>query len=118
MAGIAGIAYVKVSGRQYPLKGNFTVGTTMIERTGIAGQDGFHGFSEMPRVPYIQGDISLAPDVSVEVLAAMTNETVTAELRNGKTYVLREAFTAGTRELNTSEGQVQVRWEGASIDEF
>lgn len=115
---IAGIAYVKVDGNQLPLRGNFTVGPTNVERAGIAGQDGFHGYSEMPRVPYIEGDISTLPGVSIEALQDLTNVTVTAELANGKTYVLSEAFTVGVRELNTQEGSVRVRFEGARCDEF
>lgn len=118
MARVAGIAFIKVNGVQFPLRGNFTVTPTNVERTGIAGQDGFHGYSEMPRVPSIEGDITTLPEVSIEVLQGMTNETVTAELANGKTYVLREAFTAGVREINTAEGSVRVRWEGAECYEF
>jgi len=118
MARIAGIAYIKVNGQQFPLRGNFTVTPTDVERTGIAGQDGFHGYSEMPRVPSIEGDITTLPGLSIENLQSMTNETVTAELANGTTYVLREAFTAGVREINAQEGSVRVRWEGATCYEY
>ena len=55
---IAGIAFLKVDGNQYPLRGNFTVTPSVIERAGLAGQDYIHGYSEMPRVPSIEGDVS------------------------------------------------------------
>ena len=48
---IAGVAYVKVDGTQYPLRGNFTVSPSNVERQMLAGQDGVHGYSEIPRVP-------------------------------------------------------------------
>ena len=46
----AGIAFLSVDGRQYQLRGNFTVSPSPVERTMIAGQDGVHGYQELPRV--------------------------------------------------------------------
>ena len=63
---IAGIAFLKVDGNQYPLRGNFTVTPSVIERAGIAGQDYIHGYSELPRVPSIEGDVSTVPGLSIE----------------------------------------------------
>ena len=46
----AGIAFLMVDGNQLPLRGNFTVSPSAVERTMIAGQDGVHGYQELPRV--------------------------------------------------------------------
>jgi len=120
MAGprIGGIAFVKVDGTQYPLRGNFTVSPSTTERNGVAGQDGVHGYTELPRVPFIEGDISLTTDVSIDVIDAITEATVTAELANGKVYVLRGAWTKSAQELNTNEGLTRVRWEGLACIEL
>lgn len=115
---IAGTAFLKVDGGIYPLRGNFTVSPSALERAGIAGQDFVHGFSEMPRVPYIEGDVSLVPDLSMDDVEAVVNSTVTAELANGKVYVLREAWCRSALELNTREGQTRIRFEGVSCDEI
>lgn len=115
---IAGIAYVYVDGRTLPLRGGFTVSPSALERTGIAGQDYVHGFSEVPRVPFIEGDISTTDEVSTEALEAITEATVTAELANGKTYVLSEAWCKAAFEINTRDGQVRVRFEGVSCNEL
>lgn len=115
---IAGIAYLKVDGDFYPLRGNFTVSPSGTERAGIAGQDYVHGFSELPRVPYIEGDVSLVPGLSLLQLAQVTNSTITAELANGMVYVLSEAWTRAAFELNTREGQTRVRFEGITCQEF
>ena len=88
MARVAGIAYLKVDGTQYDLAGNFTVSPSMIQRQMLAGQDGVHGYEEMPRVPFIEGDIRLAANLTVAQLDAMTDVTVTAELANGLTVIL------------------------------
>ena len=115
---IAGIAFLKVDGAIYPLRGNFTVSPSALERAGISGQDFVHGFSEMPRVPYIEGDVSLVPDLSMDSVEEVVNATVTAELANGRVYILREAWCRSALELNTREGQTRIRFEGVSCDEL
>lgn len=115
---IAGIAFLYVDGNMYPLRGNFTVSPSALAREGIAGQDFVHGYSEMPRVPFIEGDVSLDPELSTDDIEAMVNVTVTAELANNKSYVLREAWCRSALELNTREGSTRVRWEGISCDEI
>jgi hypothetical protein len=115
---IAGTAYVKVDSAMYPLKGNLTVSSSAVERTGIAGQDQVHGYQELPRVPYIECDLSTQPEVSTEFLEGIINATITAELVNGTAYVLRNAWTKGPIEINTHDGQFRIRWEGLQCDEM
>lgn len=115
---IAGIAYVFVDGQQYPLRGSLTISIDTIEREGIAGQDGVHGFVETPRVPWIEGDFSDLGLLSLVALQAMCDVTVTAELANGKVYVLRNAWTATAREFNAADGQATVRFEGMAAQEL
>jgi hypothetical protein len=115
---ISGVAYVFVDGRQYPLRGSLTISTDTIERTGVAGQDGIHGFTETPRVPWIEGDFSDIAGLSLMTLQAMCDVTVTAELANGKAYVLRNAWTSTAREFNAADGQATVRWEGMASEEL
>jgi len=114
---IGGIAFLRVDGRQYPLRGAFTVSPSAVERSGVAGQDQVHGYIEVPRVPFIEGDVSLTPEVSAEELELITGATVTAELANGKVYVLRDAWCKSALELQTHDGQTRVRFEGTSCDE-
>jgi hypothetical protein len=69
-------------------------------------------------VPYIEGDVSLVPELSMEDVANIVNSSVTAELANGKTYVLNEAWCRSAFELNTREGQTRIRFEGTSCREI
>src|SRR5262245_59988383 len=115
---IAGVAYVYVDGQQYPLRGGLTISIDTIERTGVAGQDGVHGFIETPRVPWIEGDFSDLGELSLTVLMAMCDATITAELANGKVYVLRNAWTSGAREFDAAEGQATIRFEGMAAEEM
>jgi hypothetical protein len=115
---IAGVAYVFVDGQQYPLRGSLTISIDVLERTGVAGQDGVHGFTEQPRVPWIEGDFSDLGTLSLLALQAMADVTITAELANGKVYVLRNAWTATAREFNAAEGQAKIRFEGMAAEEM
>ena len=112
MGRIAGTAYIKVDGNQYSLGGTLTVSTDLYEREGMAGLSGIAGYTEKPRVPFIECEFYNTENLSLAALQAITNATVTAELANGTTYVLRNAWTAGARELNAAEGTVTVRFEG------
>lgn len=115
---VAGICFVKADGQQFPLRGNFTVSISPFERAGIAGLDRPHGYSENPRIPFIEGDITLTDDVSIEQLDAITNATITAELANGRKYSLFEAWTKSAHEINAHDGMVRVRFEGIRGVEF
>jgi hypothetical protein len=84
----------------------------------IAGQDGVHGFQELPRVPYIEGDISLTPDMQLESIDGMTDVTVVAQLANGWQYTLIAATCKAALEANSRDGQVRVRWEGVWCEEI
>jgi hypothetical protein len=113
----AGIALLNVDGQQLALRGNFTVSASPVERTMIAGQDRVHGFQELPRVPYIEGDVSTVRDQSLEDLDGQTDVTVVAQLANGKQYTLIGATCKAALENNTRDGQVRVRWEGLWCEE-
>ena len=90
---VAGVAYIRVDGRQYALRGNMIVMVDAFERAGVAGQDGVHGFIQTELVPYIEADLSDIGGLSLQQLRAMNNVTVQAELANGKKYLLRNAWS-------------------------
>jgi hypothetical protein len=114
----AGIAFLTVDGNQLALRGNFTVSPSSVERTMIAGQDGVHGYQELPRVPYIEGDLSTVPGLLIEDLEAQTDVTVVAQLANGMQYTLTGGTCKAGVEANTRDGQARVRWEGLACQEL
>lgn len=115
---IGGVLKISYDGNQIPAKGSFTVSPSSVEREGVAGQDYVHGYTEKPRVPFIKGELSTRAEVSLEDLLAITNATVTADLANGKSYVLTEAWTKGAFEINTSEGSFEVEFQGTDCQEI
>jgi hypothetical protein len=114
----AGIAYLKVDGVQLALRGNLNVSPSSVERTMLAGQDGVHGYQELPRVPYIEGDMSAVPGLLLEDLEAQTDVTVVAVLANGMQYSLTGGTCKAGFEENARDGQFRVRWEGLACQEI
>jgi hypothetical protein len=114
----AGIAFLTVDGNQLALRGNFTVSPSAVERTMIAGQDGVHGYQELPRVPWIEAEISTVPGLLLEDLEAETDSTVIAQLANNMQYTLTNSTCKAGFENNTRDGQVRVRWEGLTCEEI
>jgi len=114
---IAGTAFLTVGQVQMALRGNFTVSPSMWERTMLAGLDGIHGYQELPRVPWIEGDISAMPGMYLESLEAQVDVTVVAQLANGMQYTLTSATCKAGFEENARDGQVRIRWEGLTCQE-
>jgi hypothetical protein len=115
---LGGVAFWYRGGRQMALRGNFTVSPSTTQRTGVAGLDRPHGFIEEPRLPFMEGDVSLEPGTNVGNIDAVEDETITAELANGSVFVLRNAWRAAATEINAHDGLFRVRFEGLSAKEF
>jgi hypothetical protein len=114
----AGVAFVMIDGNQIPVRGNLTVSPSSVERTMIAGQDAVHGYQELPRVPYIECDVSTLPEIPLEDFEAQVNVTVVAQCANRFQYSLIAATCKAGFEENTRDGQVRIRWEGVACQEI
>jgi hypothetical protein len=114
----SGTLFVKVSGVQRDAKGSFTYNIGSPKREAIVGPDRVHGYKEMPQVPYIEGEITDSSDLDLAAFTTQSAETVTLELANGKVFVLRDAWYAADGNVQTEEGNIQVRYEGMSGEEI
>lgn len=114
---IAGTLFFKIDGQQFQARGAFKVQPNLFSKTGLAGQDGIHGYKEEPIIPYIEGEISDAGGLSLRQLQSVTDSTITCELRSGKGYVLQNAWYSGETVLDTVEGKVPVKFEGLDCQE-
>lgn len=114
MAKVAGKCFFKVDGVQYSLRGNMTISLGNTHRESIVGQDGYHGYKEVPEPAFIECDLTDAPSLDLNVLNALTNVTVTVELINGKVATLNNATQMNRLTLNAEDGKMTVRFEGAN----
>lgn len=114
----AGLLQLQTSGEIQDAKGDFDYNLGVVKRTAVVGRDGVHGFKEEPQVAFIEGTITDRGTLDVKALANGTDVTVTLNLANGKTVVLRNAWFAADGNVNTGEGEIKVRWEGKSAQEI
>ena len=113
----AGTLFFKVDGVQRDAKGNFTYNLGAPKREMIVGPDRVHGYKEMPKVPFIEGEITDANDLDVLVFQNLTDSSVTLELANGKVIVLHDAAYCHDGNVQTEEANIGVRFEGISAEE-
>ncbi len=109
---VSGVAFVKNDGKQLQIGGTITVSPTSVEREGKVGLSGVVGYSEKPRVPFIEIEVITDKDFKAKDFENITNATITAELANGRVYVLRNAWSAPAQEIDGAEGTTTVRFEG------
>lgn len=109
---VAGIANISVDGVTYLLSGELTYSPADVERKSLIGQDQVHGYSEMPRAPFISGTLRDSNGLTVKDFNAMSDATVHLELANGKNVTGRNMWTVDAQEVKTQEGTFEVRFEG------
>ena len=112
---LAGIAYLTVDGQSFMVAGDLAYVVSKVSRETLIGQDAVHGYSEKPHPGSISGTLRDSGGLSVAALNAMTNVTVVAELANGKTITGRNMWTVEAQEVKTTEGTLEVKWEGLSV---
>lgn len=105
---VAGTVYFKVNGKQLEVTGAAEVPTTDAIRESL--RPGY--FSETDRVPSIKVDALFTPDFPLDEIQKDTNMTVTVEFKNGKTYVLTEAYQVGEPVMTGDDGKVQLQFDG------
>lgn len=116
---VGGRVFIKVNGEQLAVRANVTsnIGQT-VNRETVTGVDSVHGFMESPIAPYLQADLTERPAFSLADLNGVSEATVTAELADGRTLILRDAWQVGELERNANEGSISsVRFEGLSGEE-
>lgn len=111
---LAGVAYIAVDGMTYMLAGDLSYSPGSVKRESLSGQDQVHGYSEMPRPPFISGTLRDAGSLTVNDFNNMTNVTISLELANGKLVTGKGMWTVEAQEVKTQEGTFEVRWEGKS----
>lgn len=117
MERVGGIIFFKINGQQYKAKGEFTYNLGRPKRETVVGAEGVHGYKETPQAPFIEGEITDSRNLSLEALVTAKGATVTLELANEKVIALRDAFYAADGNASTEEGNIEVRFEGASAEE-
>lgn len=113
----AGILFLKINGAIHDAKGNFTYNIGVPKREAIVGADQVHGYKEMPQAAFIEGELTDSKNLDLAALLKFDDATATLELANGKVVVLRNAWYAGDGNVQTEEGNINLRIEAKSGEE-
>lgn len=114
---VGGIAFFKINGLQYQLRGELEIQPNTTENEWIANQDGTQVFTQKAVTPYMQLKVSDDQGLSVQALNAAEGVTVTAELANGKVYTLQQAAQWGEVKLDTVKGEITFKIGGVACYE-
>lgn len=114
---VAGRLYFKVDGQQHNVKAGITYNLGKPKRETISTAAHKHLYKETPKVPFIAGELIDTGDLDLGVFQELDGVTITAELANGKTIVLRNAWYADDGDANSEEATVGFRFEGESAEE-
>lgn len=113
---IAGQLSITVDGRTVLVNGEVTYGVSTVRRETRTGQDGVHGYIEMPVPGFIAATLSDVRDLRVEDFNAMRNVSVVVSYASGKTIAGTGLWTTDAQEVNGTDGTFAVRWEGDRVE--
>ncbi len=115
---VAGTITVRRNGEALLVKGSVEYNLGVPKREAVIGLDGLHGFKELPQPAFIRIEATDAGDLDLAALLEAADDTVTAELANGKTVVMRNASQTGEGTVNPEEGTIALEWTGESAEEI
>lgn len=105
---IAGTVYIKADGISFDVQGAAEAPLMDVKRESI--RPGM--LKEEDLTPYIKADLSFTKDFPIEKLKSAINMVVTAEFKNGKTYVLTGAAVVDEPTATGDDGKVSIQFDG------
>ena len=113
-----GTIFFKIDSVLRDAKGNFTYNIGAPKREPLHASDQRTiGYKEGPMTPFVEGEITDQRDLVLSDFVNITNATITLELANGKVFTVRNAWYAADGNVQTEEGNIQVRFEGLEAEE-
>jgi hypothetical protein len=115
---IAGVASVTIDGKSHSIAGSGTYVLSSASREPLIGQDGYHGYKEMPAVGKISWQGRDSGAVSIGTLGNAVDATVVLSLANGKTIIGRNMTRTGDPlTVNTEDATFEVEFTGPDVME-
>ncbi|WP_424139902.1 phage tail tube protein [Roseomonas chloroacetimidivorans] len=113
----AGVASATIDGEAIDMS-DLVYDVTAVTRENLTGQNGVHGYSEMPKTPQMAFTVRDAQNMSVSAFMAMTSVSIVAVLASGKTVSGDGMWCTECSEVNTTAGTFSVRFSGFSVEEY
>jgi hypothetical protein len=114
---IGGVAFFKLNGLQYQLRGELEVQPNTTENEWLANQDLSQVYTQKAVTPYISCKLSDSGGLSIQALQSISGVTITAELSNGKVYTLAGAAPWGEFKAESTKGEITAKFGGTACFE-
>ncbi|WP_066651749.1 MULTISPECIES: phage tail tube protein [Sphingomonas] len=115
---LAGFLSLTIDGRSYAVAGEGAYRLSANKRETLTGQDGVHGYSEMPQPGKIGWKGRDGGSTLIKAINEATDATLVMSLANGKVIVGRNMWRAGDPiEVNTEDATFAVEFEGEDVTE-
>jgi hypothetical protein len=115
MGQLTGRAFIAAAGKRLASKEGAEIDIGALERKGQVGDTGVLGYTETTTIPYVECTLHHNADMSLQEYADMVDVTVSFDTDSGRSFVLRNAWRAGT--VKMSKGEVKLRFEAMSCEE-
>lgn len=116
---LAGFAYITIDGKSYSVAGEGTYRLSTAKRDTLMGQDGVHGYAEVPTAGKISWKGRDSGALSISALNDAVNVTVQLELANGKNILARNAWRTGDPvEVSSEDATFSVEFDSADVTEI
>jgi len=89
MALLAGMAHIKVDGRNYSTDGAFDIKIQNVKYEPIVDADGSIHYSELKQPSTVSGSLYLTEDLNPQVITDSVNSVIQIELKSGKVAMLK-----------------------------
>ncbi len=115
---LGGTLVFKIDGQQYRLGGSISYSTGGLIRTAKNGPDGTLGYTTAYKEPMIDCELISDGSVTQQQLRAIDTSTITAELDNGITFVLINAWQEGDVTTNVVDAKMSIKFCAQSAQEI
>ncbi len=115
---LAGVANILIDGVSYDLVGDLVYQTSTVTRETLIGQDGVHGYKEMPVAGHISMQLRDNGGFAVQGFNQLVSSTVQTTLANGKNVVGTGCWCVETQEVKTLDGVFEIKFESDNVKEI
>lgn len=108
---VGGTVFLSVDGTTYKLGESVSYSTATTVKESKVGLSGPAGYTEKPRTPHVECEVYTMPDLDLKDFEAITDATLTLELKNGRLWVYSGVRYVGETDWDAAEGTGTVRFE-------
>ena len=117
MAAVGGVVSLTIDGDSQEIGEALSYSPFNTAKTMVNGLRGPTGYTTTGRAPFIEVELTTLGTMLFADLEALEDVVVELQLKNGLSYILRDAIVVDAPDGNAADGKTTVRLEGRRMDE-